>query len=497
MNQSVFKKLKIWREAKANLENCELFRVFQNKTIEDISTLLPKNKEELLAIKGIREKKFEKYGNDVLAIVNECLGTESEKSSSLEKDKTYTVSDYLNRINLKLSEIGTCKIKGEVSSVNFKNHLYFSLKDKDDGSVLSCFMWANDYDVCGVEIKEGLELTIHGFPEIYKLSGRFNFRAKAIELVGEGALKKAYEELKRKLESEGLFEEERKKPLPDYPHRIGLITSRGGAVINDFMSNIGRFGYRITFADSRVEGIMAVKDLINAVRYFQNKPIDVLVIIRGGGSLESLQAFNNEALIREVAKLSMPVICGIGHDKDVPLLSYVADKAVSTPSIVAKEINKSWERAVDKLDYYETTIISKYEIVLKDSKYKLEIAITQMKEFYENIFRRFEQYQQAIENFITNISQAIRHEKYKIQKLGELLLTSFSRNLNRAKDKLDIFKKELYQNNPERQLKLGYSIVMMNGSVVKSASQIKKGDILISKLGEGKVQSEAQEIFNN
>jgi len=497
MNQLVLKKLKIWRDEKATQESCELFRVFQNKTIEDISTLLPKNKDELLAIKGIREKKFQKYGNDVLTIINECLGTEPEKSINLEKDKTYTVSDYLNTINLKLSEVGTCKIKGEVSSVNFKNHLYFSLKDKDDGSVLSCFMWANDYDVCGVEIKEGMELTIHGFPEIYKLSGRFTFRTKAIELVGEGALKKAYDELKKKLESEGLFEEARKKSIPDYPQRIGLITSRDGAVINDFMSNIGRFGYHITFVDSRVEGIMAVKDLISAVQYFKDKSVDVLVIIRGGGSLESLQAFNNEALIREIIKLPMPVLCGIGHDKDVPLLSYVADKSVSTPSIVAKEINKSWERAVDKLDYYETTIVSKYEGILRDSKYKLEIATTQMKEFYENIFRRFEQYQQAIENFITNISQTIRHEKYKIQKLGELLVTSFNRNLSRAKDKLDNFEKELYQNNPERQLKLGYSIVTLNGRVVKSASQIKKGDVLISKLGEGKVQSEAQEIFNN
>lgn len=496
MNQTVIQKLKKWRVDVASKENKELFRVLQNKTIEDISTLLPKDKNELLAIKGIREKKFEKYGNDILAIIHECLGTSITVDNSSEQEKIYTVSDYLDNINSKLSE-ARAKVKGEVSSVSFKGHLYFSLKDKDDGSVLSCFMWANNYEMCGVEIKEGMELTVHGFPEIYKPSGRFNFRTSAVELVGEGALKKAYEELKNKLEAEGLFEEDRKKPIPDYPQKIGLITSRDGAVINDFMSNIGRFGYHITFVDSRVEGMMAVKDLINAVKYFQDKPVDVLVIIRGGGSLESLQAFNNEALIREIIKMPMPVLCGIGHDKDVPLLSYVADKAVSTPSIVAKEINKSWERAVDKLDYYETSIISKYEGILKDSKYKLEIATTQMKEFYENIFRRFEQYQQAIENFITNISQTIRHEKYKIQKLGELLVTSFNRNLSRVKDRLDNFEKELYQNNPERQLKLGYSIVTLNDRVVKSVSQIKKGDILISKLGEGKVQSEAQEIFNN
>ncbi|MFZ2226494.1 MAG: exodeoxyribonuclease VII large subunit [Candidatus Moraniibacteriota bacterium] len=505
MNQAILKKLKSWRQQKADLENCELFRVFQNKTLEDIATILPNTKDDLFTIKGIKEKKFEKYGRDILDIINECTDSserieiEGETESVLiqkREQKVYSVSDFLNLVNSSLRHINIA-VRGEVSSVKLQNHLYFSLKDKTDGSVVNCFMWANDYEMCGVKMQEGMEITIHGFPEVYKPGGKLNFRTSVIELVGEGALKKAYDELKDKLEAEGLFAEERKKQLPDFSQKIGLITSRNGAVINDFMSNIGRFGYHITFVDSRVEGITAVKDLITAVQYFKDKSIDVLVIIRGGGSLESLQAFNNEALIREIVKMPMPVLCGIGHDKDVPLLSYVADKAVSTPSIVAKEINKSWERAVDKLDYYETTIISKYEGTLRDSKYKLENASIQMRDFYENIFRKFEQYQQAIENFIANINQTIRHEKYKIQKLGELLATSFSRNLESVKDELDNFEKELHQNNPERQLKLGYSIVTLNGRVVKSASQIKKGDILVSKLGEGKVQSEAQEIFNN
>src|SRR5690606_8103527 len=114
------------------------------------------------------------------------------------------------------------------------------------------------------------------------------------------------------------------------------ITSRDGAVIGDFNTNVGKFGYEIIFMDSRVEGAAAIADLISAVEYFEDKDIDVLVIIRGGGSLESLQAFNNEMLIRKVANLKIPVICGIGHDKDMPLLSYVADKAVSTPTAVAQ-----------------------------------------------------------------------------------------------------------------------------------------------------------------
>lgn len=496
MNQSVLKKLKKWREQKADSENCELYRVFQNKTIEDISTLLPKNKEELLAIKGIREKKFQKYGKDVLAIINECLGTPIVVDNNPEQEKTYTVSDYLDNINSKLSE-AEAKIKGEVSSVSLKGHLYFSLKDKDDGSVLNCFMWANNYKMCGVEIKEGMELTVHGFPEIYKPSGRFTFRTSAVELVGEGALKKAYEELKKKLETEGLFEEARKKPIPDYSHRIGLITSRDGAVINDFLNNIGRFGYEITFVDSRVEGMMAVKDLINAVKYFQSQPVDVLVIIRGGGSLESLQAFNNEALIREIVKLPMPVLCGIGHDKDVPLLSYVADKAVSTPSIVAKEINKSWEKAVDRLEYYETNIISKYEGVLRDNKYRLDNVSVQMKEFYQSIFKRFEQCEQSLKNLFYNISYTLKKDREQLNKMPKALAYYFKKLVAETSKAIDNFEKSLYQNNPERQLKLGYSIVTLNDKVVKSSSQVQKGDVLKIKVKDGKIHSKVEEIFSN
>lgn len=496
MNQAVIQKLKKWRVDVASKENKELFRVLQNKTIEDISTLLPKDKNELLAIKGIREKKFEKYGNDILAIIHECLGTSIAVDNSSEQEKIYTVSGYLDNINSKLSEAGA-KVKGEVSSVSFKGHLYFSLKDKDDGSVLSCFMWANNYEMCGVEIKEGMELTVHGFPEIYKPSGRFNFRTSTVELVGEGALKKAYEELKNKLEAEGLFEEDRKKPIPDYPQKIGLITSRDGAVINDFMSNIGRFGYRITFVDSRVEGMMAVKDLINAVKYFQDKPVDVLVIIRGGGSLESLQAFNNEALIGEVIKLPMPVLCGIGHDKDVPLLSYVADKAVSTPSIVAKEINKSWEKAIDKLEYYESNIINGYSGALKDVRYNLDNISAQMKEFYQSIFRRFEQCEQSLKNLFYNINYTLKKNREQLSKMPKALNYYFSKLVADTSKVIDNYEKSLHQNNPERQLKLGYSIVTLGDNVIKSVSQVKKGDILKIKVNEGKIHSKVEETFSN
>jgi exodeoxyribonuclease VII large subunit len=144
--------------------------------------------------------------------------------------------------------------------------------------------------------------------------------------MGEGELKKQYEELKRKLEKEGLFDESRKKEIPLLPCNIGIITSKEGAVINDFLNNLGQYGFKIKLVDSRVEGIEAVKDLLRAIKTLKGEKLDCLVIMRGGGSLESFLAFNNVTLIKEVANLSFPVIVAIGHDKDVPLLAYQLSK---------------------------------------------------------------------------------------------------------------------------------------------------------------------------
>jgi exodeoxyribonuclease VII large subunit len=263
------------------------------------------------------------------------------------------------------------------------------------------------------------------------------------------------------------------------------------------MTNIGRFGYQIKFVDSRVEGMMSVKDLTRAVRFFKKNPVDVLVIIRGGGSLESLQAFNNESLIREVASLEMPVICGIGHDKDVPLLSYVADRAVSTPSIVAKEINSSWEHAVDKLDHFESNILNSYGTLIREAKFLLDSSSLQLKQFYQKIFARFEYCQQNLRNIFSTISFVLKKDREKLDKVPKLLTASFVRMMQGAVRLVDGYQQALAQNNPERQLRLGYSILMLNGKVLKSVKEIRKGDLLVSNMGDGALESQITRIFEH
>src|SRR3989344_6655262 len=172
-----------------------------------------------------------------------------------------SVSQYLDNLNSKL-KTEKAKIVGEISGVQMyegRSYLYFSIKDSKDGSTAKCFMWKRDFILSGVELNDGIEVIITAYPNIYKPNGGLTLQVELLELVGEGALQIAYEKLKKKLELEGFFAESRKRLLPDFPHRIGVITSKSGAVINDFLTNIGKFGYEILFVDSRVEGQDAIK----------------------------------------------------------------------------------------------------------------------------------------------------------------------------------------------------------------------------------------------
>ena len=489
---NIILKLKDWRAKKAQEENVELYLVMQNKTIEEIVENMPINKDDFLAIKGLGEKKYDKYGKDILYIVN----SEKKIDDSFESDNDgiYSVSKFLDLINSKFASI-EAKVKGEISSVDIRStYLFFTIKDEGDSSSMSCFMWSSDYKLCGVDLEIGMEIIVHGKPDIYKPSGRFSLRADTVELVGEGALKKAYDELKKKLALEGVFDEAKKREIPALPSKIGLITSKEGAVIHDFGNNLGNFGFNTIFYNSRVEGILAVKQLSEGIKYFRDKDIDVLVIIRGGGSMESLQAFNNETLVREIVDYPVPVICGIGHDKDVPLFSLAADRSESTPSMVARVLNKTWEQAIDKINYYESNIVNKYFVELQNKQIQLQNYYHSFADQYNFITRRVKDFDQIIIDLINNIYYGIKNSRAKILQSKTSLLNNFSKTITDSEVKTTSSMRLLQQNDPGRQLKLGYSIIFSGDRVVKSVHQVKNNGVLRSRLSDGEVLSTINEI---
>lgn len=495
MNQEIIQKLKDWRSKKANLEGVERYVILHNKTIEEIAETLPKNEEEFKAIKGLGGKKFEKYGEDILAIVNECTDNHCAEEEKSNDEGIFTVSHFLNIVNSKLVDL-EARVKGEISSVDFRStYLFFTIKDLEEEASVKCFMWTRDYEISGIELKEGLEVIVHGIPEVFPRSGSFSLRSDLIELVGEGVLKKKYDELKRKLAGEGVFEESRKRTLPAFPNKIGVITSKHGAVINDLLSNLGRFGFKISLYDSRVEGALAVRDLIEGTRYFRNKQIDVLVVIRGGGgNLEILQAFNNEALIREIIDYPVPVICGIGHDKDVPLFSMAADIAVSTPSMVARELNRNFEQAIDKIGRYESNILGNFSSLILDNNHRLNSYFHQFNSSFQKIVQKISAIDRIISNILNQFRYAIKNKSSQIDRSVKNIVDNYSGGLTACNNRLSNVFKLLQQNDPTRQLKLGYSIVFSGDKVIKSIQQVNEGEIIINKVSDGEISSSVEDI---
>lgn len=379
-----------------------------------------------------------------------------------------TVAQFIEQLNRLVKPVSV-KIIGEVSEAKCgpTGHMYFSMKDEKNLAVMSCAIWRSRYEMFGIQLKIGMKVIASGHCEIYAPSGRLSFICDSIELAGEGALKKEYDRLLAKLTSEGIFATEKKRPVPKFARRIGIITSKQGAVIHDFLNNIGKFGFQIEFIDSRVEGQLAVGDLLASIKTFRKRAIDVLVIMRGGGSLEAMMAFNNEIIVREIAAFPVPVIAGIGHDKDVPLAAMAADVMCSTPTAAANLLTQSWQEIFRALDHYENTIIGGY---------KNELVQTQA---------RLRQYAGILSNFRYILQNITR----KIDAIMENSLLAIKNSLLSANKQISYLQSIIESHNPERQLKLGYSIAKINGKILKTAKNATIGDNLDLILADGMINS--------
>ncbi len=503
-----------WRDNEASKRAVELFRILPNTAIDDIVRALPRTKVELTAIKGIKDAKWNAFGKQLLALIDEHVNAPTisvrEKApddmrsigsiqgmitgeTQQEEESSFSVSAYLDIINNALWRM-SARVKGEVTSFKIQGSaVYMGIRDTQDESNMSVFMWLSDYQLSGVEVTEGLEVIVEGKSEIYKPNGRFNFRASTIELVGEGALKKAYDELKKKLELEGIFNDNRKRKLPEFPERIALVTSKQGAVIHDFLNNLGTYGYKVRHTDARVEGVAAVKEILAAIRYFKekgkNNEIDVLVIIRGGGSLESLQAFNHELVVRAIAEFPQPVICAIGHDKDVPLAQLAADHAPSTPTAGAHLLNETWDELLAELNLTESKMLSAVESSLYAHASELKDAQILLSDHFTRMYGMFKEVADQVLGYIPLLRERLSQMGKDARAEYESLSQRYTRALADISEFLRKLSTELETHNPMRQLKLGYSILFSGGKVLKRVEDAQKGTHFEAKLSDGTLEA--------
>ncbi|MBP6886372.1 MAG: exodeoxyribonuclease VII large subunit [Candidatus Pacebacteria bacterium] len=402
----------------------------------------------------------------------------SQKSlfdQSPEVQPVFSVGEFLDFINELVGQ-QSFSVQGEVVSARpHPTGMYFSLKDAEGGGVMDCYMSPFAYRGLGVAIEDGMHVKVSGVPSIYKAKGRFSFRVESLEFVGEGTLKKAYEALKIKLTGEGIFA--RKRELPEFISSIGLITSKTGAVIDDFRKNLARLGYMVYHRDVRVEGAVAVAQVTAAIEEMNRstKTIDVIVLIRGGGSMEDLQAFNNEGVVRAVFGSRIPTIVSIGHDRDVPLAQMAADASASTPTATAVLINATWDR-LQSLSGNADELVYRMDRVLRSQRALVDSA-----------WHRLDGYLQRVMTAGVRLQDRMRAAMVKVrQSIDQIaqLVTSAERTLTAV--------------NPERQLRLGYSIVTgTEGKVVRAVSAITSGDELTIRIADGSLRTVVKEVSIN
>lgn len=270
--------------------------------------------------------------------------------------KEYTVSELVKEIQKTLDiKYFYVKVKGEITNFkqHFSGHLYFSLKEKD--TIINITMFKNSAQYCKFNLQDGIEIIVSGRLSLYKERSNYQIIAEAINISGEGTLLKIIQETKERLEKEGLFDINRKRQIPKLPHNIGLITAKTGAAIQDILSRLkDRTPITFHLYSTLMQGKDAPQEIIQAINYFNNLPQhqqpQVIVITRGGGSIEDLMAFNDEKLVRAVANSHIPTISAIGHEIDWTLIDYASDIRLPTPTSVAEYLTISKEQAYQHLD---------------------------------------------------------------------------------------------------------------------------------------------------
>ena len=369
-----------------------------------------------------------------------------------------------------LQSVAVC---GEIS--NFKNHyatghLYFTLKD--DKSLIKCVMFARDASRLRFEPQNGMTVSVWGRVSVFPRDGAYQLYAGFMSPIGIGDKHAAFEMLKAKLLEEGLFDADKKKPIPLFPRRIGIVTSPTGAAIRDMVNILGR---RWPIADlvlypALVQGVSAPMSLCDGIEYFnQRNNVDVIIIGRGGGSGEDLDAFNSEMLARTIFESDIPIVSAVGHETDTSISDYVADLRAPTPSAAAELVVPDMSDYALKLSSLLTTVRG---IVAKDieNKEKLLGSLSRSK---------------VLTDPVANIEIREDELSYLSQKLDSLYRGTVS-------EKESVFGKNLAKINalnPLAVLSRGYSIVQKDGTVASSVSELNVGDTVSVRFEDGEIDA--------
>ena len=413
-------------------------------------------------------------------------------------------------------------LTGQVS--NFRKrptHQYFSLKD--DRAVIQATIWSGIYQKLGFDLEEGMKINVVGRVQVYEPSGSYSIIIEKAEPDGVGALALQFEQLKKKLSDEGLFQDRFKQVIPQFANRIGVVTSRSGAVIQDIITTVSRRfpGVEIVLYPTKVQGEGAAEEIaLNITKANERDDLDVLIIGRGGGSIEDLWAFNEEIVVRSIFESRLPIISSVGHETDVTLSDFVADKRAATPTAAAELATPVTK--LDLLNYLKNqerrmatavqNTLSKKEKALK--VLSQSVIFRQPERLYDGYLQRLDQLQLRLKQSVN--SELVRQDQRVLELIHRLEQLSPINKVHRYQDRLLQFKKLLRSQmavvydakvaevkrlseallmlDTSRIVARGYAIVKKEDTVVSSAKDLKKTDQVTLMMRDGQVELEVKDV---
>jgi len=393
-----------------------------------------------------------------------------------QPDYVFTISELTRQIKLSLeSAFSRVTAMGEISNLNrhSSGHMYFTLKD--EGAALSAVLWRGRVGSLSFTPEDGMKVVVRGDITVYPPRGNYQIDIQMMQPLGIGELQLAFERLKQRLMAEGLFDEARKKPIPRYPSRIGIVTSPTGAALQDIINVVSRRfpAVELVIAPVRVQGAGAAEEIANAIvmmNQFQN--VDVMIVGRGGGSLEDLWPFNEEIVARAIVASQIPVVSAVGHEVDFSISDFVADLRAPTPSAAAELVVPDRRTILDTLRNYRYTIEDGVRSIIGN----LRERITQLVGSYAfnrpvDVLRQYTQ----------------RHDE-----LERRLHTTFLHSYRLTQQRVQALYQRMGALNPDLVLKRGYALVYKKDAIVKSRLELRRDDPLTIQFHDGKVRSRVE-----
>lgn len=437
--------------------------------------------------------------------------------------RIYSVSDLTARIRELLAKNFTdATVQGEISNCRLaaSGHIYFTLKD--ERAQIRCVFFKNQQRGMKFRPEDGLTVTVRGSIGVYEARGEYQIYVESMDPLGRGALQLAFEQLKKRLDDEGLFDLGRKKPLPLLPRRVGLITSPTGAAVRDVVRILTRRFPNVCLMlfPVRVQGEGSAPEIVEALRYFhKNEAADVILLVRGGGSMEDLWAFNEEIVARAIAACEIPVISGVGHETDFTIADFVADVRASTPSAAAElvvQTRREFDNHVSDLQADLATSM-RYRIMelkgrvhallgrpglrrphdlLRQQRQRADDLTARvahgLRARLEQSRRRFTAAHLKIASF--DFRMKIASLRLRLQNRDNDLCTRVERLLRSKRERWERLTLQLQERGPLKVLERGYAIATdASGNVVRDANQVSVGDAVTIQLHRGRLSSEVKQ----